>query len=137
MLPILAACLLPGSCNQACGVWDSYCEGSVLHYCTEQGSDSLLPARHWATTDCADNSQACVRGYDSRISTDVSLCADSAKPDPRCSDPGPSRRCDGNTLLGCRAGYVWGKTVCGFKRCVKVVLCFRLRREYRKNIFTY
>lgn len=107
---------------QECGSWDSFCDGDVLHYCAEKlGDSSLIRERYWATLDCAASSQVCVRGYDSRVSAEVSFCADTAVADPRCSSARPWVRCDADVMIACRAGFLIGSTACtAGARCVTV-----------------
>lgn len=112
---MMPQCLLSDECDYS----DSYCDGTVLHTCGTE--NNMFRTSTWNVEDCAAMGRVCVSGYDDSWGHTRWFCAQSANKDPRCDEPGPGWRCDGNNLLGCSAGYLVTEGPCDPKVCAPLL----------------
>lgn len=90
------------ACN---GVHPDYCDGNVLHFCSEDDHGSFC-----STTDCGAAAQTCVEAGDGA----AALCVSDPTPNPACASAGGApRACDGANLLECTYEYATRAVDCG------------------------
>src|SRR4051812_10970911 len=89
-------------CN---GTHRNYCDGNVLHYCSEDDHGSFC-----GTTPCDTYGQTCVEAGDGADA----LCVTDPTPNAACAAAdGAAFACDGANLLECRYEYATRSHDCG------------------------
>ncbi|MEO8900185.1 MAG: hypothetical protein ABI488_01205 [Polyangiaceae bacterium] len=114
---LIAALLLSslGCAQEECSDGEERCDGNSALRCSgrEYGS-------RWLHQDCG--ALACVSVQVNQVAGQVvqaraaAFCAESARPDPRCSEP-DVENCAGAALVSCRGGFATSESTCA-SRCV-------------------
>ena len=94
-----------GCAQDECSDSEERCDGNTVLRCTGHENGG-----YWHRQDCGTS--ACVSVPASANQPAVqAFCAESAAPDPRCSEPDVDN-CAGATLVSCRAGFATSESTC-------------------------
>ncbi len=105
----LAIVFMLGCARDECRPQDANCEGNEARTCSAHTDNDVSSHYEWSSEVCGTRTCRTTSWH----GVPWALCAIRSDPDPLC-EGGDESRCDGETLVDCRAGYRVKETRCPF-----------------------